>query len=146
MNCAGVLAVGANQDQSGGQFLLLRPVTRRYRMCILSSSVSISDHITTLGVTLDSNLTFNKPVSSVCKSAYYSVRALRHIRPVLTCHMSRDVSASFTQTHLDFANSVPIRNFGSNMSKLQHIQNCLARVVLKTITVQLPPSCHNFNK
>ena len=26
MNGAGVLAVAANQDQSGGQFLLLRPV------------------------------------------------------------------------------------------------------------------------
>jgi len=29
MNCAGVLAVTANQDQSGGQFLLLRPVIMR---------------------------------------------------------------------------------------------------------------------
>ena len=29
MNGAGVLAVAANQDQSGGQFLLLRPVIMR---------------------------------------------------------------------------------------------------------------------
>jgi len=36
---------------------------------ILSSSVPISDYATTLGVTLDSNLTSNKHVSSVCKSA-----------------------------------------------------------------------------
>ena len=28
-NNAGVLAVGANKDQSGGQFLLLRPVIMR---------------------------------------------------------------------------------------------------------------------
>ena len=29
MNGAGILAVAANQDQSGGQFLLLRPVIMR---------------------------------------------------------------------------------------------------------------------
>jgi len=29
MNGAGVLAVAANQDQNGGQFLLLRPVIMR---------------------------------------------------------------------------------------------------------------------
>jgi len=34
----------------------------------LGSSVPISDYITILGVTLDSNLTLNKHVSSVCKS------------------------------------------------------------------------------
>ena len=48
---------------------------------IVGSPVSISDHITTLGVTLHSNLTLNMHVSSVCKTAYYFIKALRHIRP-----------------------------------------------------------------
>ena len=71
-----------------------------------NSSVPISDHITTLGVILDSNLTLNGHVSSVCKSSYYSIKALRHIRPVLTLDMARAVAASLTQTRLDFANPV----------------------------------------
>ena len=71
-----------------------------------NSSVPISDHITTLGVTLDSNLTLNGHVSSVCKSSYYSIKALHHIRPVLTLDMARAVAASLTQTRLDFANPV----------------------------------------
>jgi len=95
---------------------------------ILSSSVPISDYITTLGVTLDSNLTLNKHVSSVCKSAYYSIKALRHIRPVLTCDMA-SVAASLTQTRLDFANSVLIGTSGNNVNKLQRVQNDLARLV-----------------
>jgi len=98
---------------------------------ILSSSVPISDYITTLGVTLDSNLTLNKHVSSVYKSAYYSINALRHARPVLTCDMARAVAASLTQTCLDVANSVLIGTTGSNINKLQRVQNCLARVVLR---------------
>jgi len=95
-----------------------------------NSSVPISDHITTLGVTLDSYLTLNSHVSSVCKSSFYSIKALRHIRPVLTCDMARAVAASLTQTRLDFANSVLLGTSSSNINKLQRVQNCLARVVL----------------
>jgi len=95
-----------------------------------NSSVPISDHITTLGVTLDSNLTLNGHVSSVCKSSYYSIKALRHIRPVLTLDMARAVAASLTQTRLDFANPVLLGISSSNINKLQRVQNCLARVVL----------------
>ena len=39
MNGEGVLAVAANQDQSGGQFLLLRPVT-----CAVGWRVVIESH------------------------------------------------------------------------------------------------------
>ena len=73
----------------------------------------------------------NKHVSSVCKSAYYSIKALCHIKPVLTCDMDRAIAASLTQTRLDFANSLLIRTSGSNVNKLQRVQNCLARVVLR---------------
>ena len=98
---------------------------------ILSSSVPISDYITTLSVTLDSNLTINKHVSSVSKSAYYSFKALRHIRPVLTCDMARAVAASLTQTRLGYVNSVLIGTSRSNINKLQRVQDCLAKIVLQ---------------
>jgi len=98
---------------------------------IVVSPVSISDHITTLGVTLDSNLTLNIHVSYVCKTAYYFIKALRHIKPVLTCDMARAVAASLIQTRLDFANSVLIGTSSSNIYKLQRVQNCLAKVVLQ---------------
>jgi len=67
----------------------------------------------------------------VCKSAYYSIKALHYIRQVLTCDMARAVAASSTQTRLDFANSVLNGTSGSNIYKLQRVQNCLARVVLQ---------------
>ena len=106
----------------------------------------ISEYITTLGVTLDSNLTLNKHVSSVFKSAYYSIKALRQIKPVLTCDMARAVAA-LTQTRLDVANSVLIGTSRSNINKLQRVQNCLAiewYFKIGLITIHLPPSCQNF--
>jgi len=54
-----------------------------------------------------------------------------HIRPVLRWDMVRAVATSLTQTRLDFANSVLIGISGSNISKLQRVQNCFARVVLQ---------------
>ena len=92
--------------------------TRPSVIHIRSSSLPISGYITTHGVTLDSNLTLNKHLSSVCKSAYYSIKALHHIRPVLTCDMARAVAVLVTQTRLDFAYSVLIGTSGSNISKL----------------------------
>jgi len=45
--------------------------------------------------------------------------------------MARAVAVSLTPTRLDFANSLLIGTSGSNINKLQLIQNCLARVVLQ---------------
>ena len=85
----------------------------------------------------------NKHVSSVCKSAYYSIKTLRHIRPVLTCDKARAVAASLIQTRLDFANSLLIRTSGSNINKLQRVQTALLEWYFKITTNQLPPSYQN---
>ena len=45
--------------------------------------------------------------------------------------MARTVAASLTQTHLDVTNFVLIGTSGSNINKLQRLQNCHARVVLQ---------------
>ena len=87
---------------------------------------------TTLGVTLDSNLTLNKHVSSVCKSAYNSIKALRHIRPVrFTCGQScRGALTSPTRYLLELLVSILI-NF--NVFK-----TALLEWYFKIITIQLP--------
>ena len=51
---------------------------------ITGSTIPISTSIKTLGVTFDSHLTLNQHVSCVCKSSYFHLRALCHIRSVLT--------------------------------------------------------------
>ena len=111
---------------------------------ILSSSVHISDYITTFGVTLDSNLTLNKHISSVCKSAYYSIKAIRHIRPVLTCDMARAVAASLTQTRLDFANLSELlvaTSINVNASK-----TALLEWYFKIVTIQLHQNFHSVSE
>jgi len=97
---------------------------------IAGSIVPTSDKIKTLGVTLDSHLNLNSHTSAICKSAFYHIRALRHIRSTLTDDMAKAVAVSLVQSRLDYANSILYGTSKTNLNKLQHVQNTLARIVL----------------
>ena len=73
---------------------------------IADSSICLSDSITTLGLTVDRNLTFNRHVANMVKSMHYHTRALRYIRPALTDEMAQSVAVALVQSRLDYANSL----------------------------------------
>jgi len=98
---------------------------------IAGSVVNLSNKITTLGVTLDSTLNFNAHVSSVCKTSYYHLQALKHIRPVLTQDMAASIAVALVQSRLDYANSILYHTSANNIHKLQRVQNMAARLVTR---------------
>ena len=104
-----------------------------------TSPISLSDSIKILGVVLDKNLSFNKHSSALCKSAFFHIRALRHIRPSLTDEMASVLGASLVQSRLDYANSLLFRSPAYNLRRLQRVQNSLSRVVLPKFS-HLPTS------
>lgn len=69
------------------------------------SDVTFSNRMKTLGVTLDSCLSFNNHVSTVCKSCLYYIKALRHIRTTLTIDVSFTLATALVQSRLGCANS-----------------------------------------
>src|SRR6218665_3994564 len=84
----------------------------------------------TLGVTLDSKLTFRPHITNLCKSCFYHIRAIRHIRSALTKDMSQTIAGSLVSSRLDYANSLFVGVSDLEVKRLQRIQNSLARVVL----------------
>jgi len=68
--------------------------------------VPVSDKIVTLGVTLDRHLALSHHTSNVCRTAYFHIRALRHIRPSLTEEMAITMAVSMLHSRLDYANSL----------------------------------------
>ena len=98
---------------------------------IAGSTVSLSDKITTIGVTLDSTLTFNSHVSNICKTSYFHLHALKHIRSVLTKDMATSIAVALIQSRLDYANSILYHTSSHNIAKLQRVQNMAARLVLR---------------
>ena len=80
---------------------------------------------------MDSTLNFNAHVSSVCKTSYYHLQALKHIRPVLTQDMAASIAVDLVQSRLDYANSILYQTSANNMHKLQRVQNMAARLVTR---------------
>ena len=91
----------------------------------------LSASVKTLGVTLDSKLTFRPHITNLCKSCFYHIRAIRHIRSALTKNMSQTLACSLVSSRLDYANSVFVGLSDLELTRLQRIQNSLARVVLR---------------
>jgi len=131
--CHNGLALNGDKSEAitFGTWQKLRKYPSPPGISIAGSMVPLSDKIKTLGVTLDSHLTFNSHTSSVCKSAFYHIRALRHIRKSLTYDMARAVAVSLVQSRLDYANSLLFGISKTNLNKLQRVQNSLARIVLR---------------
>ena len=65
------------------------------------------------------------------------IRALRHIRAFLTIEASKTIAAAIVGSRLDFCNSLLVGISVSNLTRLQLVQNTLARVVARK-----PRFCH----
>lgn len=103
---------------------------------VSGSNIPISDKITTLGITADSSLSFSHHTQYLVKSCNFHIRALRHIRHLLTEQDTTALAVSLVQSKLDYCNSLFHNTSKSNLHSLQRIQNTLARIVLqpKTLT------------
>ena len=87
--------------------------------------------IRSLGVTLDRKLSFDQHVNNTCRSCYHHIRALRHIRESLPEEVVKTVACSVIGSRLDYCNALLAGMSKSNFTKLQRVQNTLARVVLR---------------
>jgi len=97
---------------------------------VTGSTIPLAGHIKILGVTLDKHLTFDDHVTAVCKSAYYHIRAVHHIRPTITEDMAKTIACALVGSRVDYANSVLLGVSSKNVSRLQRAQNAAARVVV----------------
>jgi len=82
---------------------------------IASSVLPTTNKVTTLGVILDSKLTFDAHVSSVCRNAHFHLQALCHIRSSLTTDMATSIAVALIQSCLDYANSLLYRVSSLNL-------------------------------
>ena len=101
-------------------------------MTLGSASITVSDSVKSLGVTIDETLSFNTHVNNVCKASYFHIRALRHVRECIDEATARTVASSIVGARLDYCNSVLHGTTISNINKIQHVINALARVVTGT--------------
>jgi len=90
-----------------------------------------------LGFIFDEHLTFTDQITALSKACYYHIRQLRCIRPYLDSSTACIIATSIVHSKLDYCNSLCYKLPKSQLSRLQQIQNSLARTGVKA-----PKSCH----
>jgi len=99
------------------------------QVTVAGTAVQPASHVKLLGVTFDTNLTFNEHVADVCKSTFYHVKALKHIRNCIDFSTANTIACSFVASRLDYCNSVFTGMSDYNVKRLQRVQNSVARIV-----------------
>ena len=60
---------------------------------VADTTAVLKDKIKILGVILDSHLTMDSQVSDICRSAFYHIRAIRHIWRTITDDVAKTIAA-----------------------------------------------------
>lgn len=99
-----------------------------------------------LGILLDSNLTFNQQISALSRSCSYHLRDLRRIRSTLDFKTAATIATSLVHSKLDYCNSLYLNLPSYHISKLQVIQNNMARAITsKRKFDHITPTLHSLH-
>jgi len=96
-------------------------------VCVQSASC-----VKDLGVLLDEKLTMADQISQMCRSAYFQLRSIAHIRRYLTSAAAKALVHSLVTSRLDYCNSLLVGLPSASIQKLQRVQNAAARVIART--------------
>jgi len=102
-----------------------------------NSSLNTTHSARNLGFIFDEHLTFSDQISAISKACYYHIRQLHCIGPDLDSNTACIIATSIVHSKLNYCNSLYYNLPKSQITRLQHIQNSLARAVVKA-----PKSCH----
>ena len=98
---------------------------------LLGNDICPSDSVRNLGVVFDSDFSFHKHVSNICKSCFYHIRDLRRIRCHIPLSTAKTLSHAIISSRIDYCNSLLNNIAKQDLTKLQRVQNCIARVILR---------------
>ena len=98
---------------------------------ILNSDIKIKESVKYLGVRLDQTLSMSSHISDVCRSSILSLRRIGCIRPYLSDRATSCLVNSIVTSRLDFCNSSLTGLTTDQLNRLQRIQNCTARLIMK---------------
>ena len=93
--------------------------------------VDVAYHAKNLGVLLDSGLNMKDHITDVSKKSFYHLRNISSIRKYLTLDAAKAVIQALVCSRLDINNSLYYGLPGTQIQRLQRIQNAAARLILQ---------------
>ena len=98
--------------------------------------IPVSSSARNLGFIFDSDMSFSDQINSVSKSCHFHIRDIRLIHHHLPLSTATALANSLVSSKLDYCNLLYAGISQTNLNKLQHIQNSLARVITNTSKYQ----------
>ena len=93
--------------------------------------IPLSTTVTNLGVKLDPQLTFANHIKHLYKTCFFHIKNISKLRPFLSFSDAEKLIHALISSRLDYCNSLLIGIPNKNLQKLQFIQNCAARTLMK---------------
>ncbi len=106
-------------------------------------SVDSSSSVRNLGVLFDSNLSFDSHVSSICKTAFFHLKNISKLRPMLSMSNAEMLIHAFMTSNLDYCNALLDGCPSHFLNKLQMVQNAAVRVLTIGIMTTLARFCQH---
>ncbi|XDV45278.1 hypothetical protein PO909_013398, partial [Leuciscus waleckii] len=104
----------------------------QYNFNIIGCPVTLSSTVKDLGVILDCNLSFEKHISYVTKTAFFHLRNIAKLRNMLSVSDAEKLVHAFMTSRLDYCNALLAGCPASSINKLQLVQNAAARVLTRS--------------
>ena len=98
---------------------------------VAESNIKFQSKFKSLGVTLDSNLSFSQHVQEVARVCTFHIRAFRHIRNYPDSETAKTVARSIVSSRLDYCNTFLYNRSQANLEKLQRVQNNIAHATVR---------------
>jgi len=95
-------------------------------------TVTASDHVCHLGVTISSDLSIDRHVSNTSSSCFYWLHHIRRIRRSLDTESAKTLIHAFVSSRVDGCNTVLAGSSKATTDRLQRVLNAAARVVSGT--------------
>jgi len=108
-------------------------LTRFFPTPILNHSITVSDTVRNIGVTIDSDFNFRKLISLTYRCCFYHIHNLRRIRRYISLSVAKTIITALVTSRLYYCNSFLYNVASKDILKLHYAQKCLARVVTRLL-------------
>ena len=98
---------------------------------IANKDIPIKTTITTLGVIFESDLTFDKHISSITKQCNYKIFKIKQIKHLLNQTSLKKLTSAYIISKLDYCNSLLIKITKIQEKRLNKIINHTCRLIFK---------------